>query len=83
MKCTGDLVRLLKTVFPMLSLVGANKDVSIEDISQLPDTDKFSRTQLLLSPYQLVDEQYPVPLKGKLANEYVKNVANFLFINNM
>lgn len=71
MKSRGDLVRLLKTVFPMLPRIKTNgKELSEEDISQLPESDKFSRTKLLLSPHQLVDEQYPVPLQGKLANEY-------------
>lgn len=72
MKSRGDLVRLLKTVFPMLPRVNYNARIQSEDdISQLPESDKFSRTKLLLSPHQLLDEQYPVPLQGKLANESV------------
>lgn len=71
MKCTGDLVKLLKTVFPIHPAVGANgKILSKEMMAQLPNGDEFSRTQLLLSPWQLVEEQYPLPLKGGLANEY-------------
>lgn len=70
MKSRGDLVRLLKTVFPMLPRVNYNARIQSEDdISQLPESDKFSRTKLLLSPHQLLDEQYPVPLQGKLAND--------------
>lgn len=37
--------------------------------SNLPPTDKFSRTQLLLSLQQMVEENYPVPLKGELAKK--------------
>lgn len=33
----------------------------------LPPTDKFCRTKLLLSLWQMVEENYPVPLKGTLA----------------
>ena len=70
MQSTGDLVKLLKAVFPMHPPVGAGgKALSKEMMSQLPPGDQFSRTQLLLSPWQLVEEQYPLPLKGGLANE--------------
>ena len=70
MKSTGDLVKLLKVVFPMHPQVGPDgKALSKEMLTQLPPADKFSRTKLLLSPWQLVEEQYPLPLKGGLANE--------------
>ncbi|KAK2588916.1 hypothetical protein KPH14_001773 [Odynerus spinipes] len=61
---TGDVVKLLKTVFPVhqSTITSINKD--------LPSTDKFSRTQLLLSLRQMVEENYPVPLKGELARKY-------------
>ncbi|XP_033211779.1 uncharacterized protein LOC117169484 isoform X2 [Belonocnema kinseyi] len=71
MQSTGDLVKLLKAVFPMNPPLGADgKALSREMMSQLPPQDTFSRTQLLLSPWQLVEEQYPLPLHGVLANEY-------------
>jgi hypothetical protein len=31
-----------------------------------PVSDKFSRTQLLLSASQLIEEKFPLPPKGKL-----------------
>ncbi|XP_055315278.1 RNA exonuclease 5 isoform X2 [Sitodiplosis mosellana] len=34
------------------------------------DTEVFSRTQLLLSALQMIDEGYPLPLRGELANRY-------------
>lgn len=37
--------------------------------NNLPSTDKFSRTQLLLSLQQMVIENYPVPLKGELSKK--------------
>lgn len=36
----------------------------------LPPTDKYPRTQLLLSPIQMINEGYPLPLTGTLQNRY-------------
>ncbi|XP_053663117.1 uncharacterized protein LOC128712246 [Anopheles marshallii] len=36
----------------------------------LPPGDKFPRTLLLLSPIQMINEGYPVPLAGTLQNKY-------------
>lgn len=67
---TGDLVKLLKTVFPMRSAKPSSaKELSSSIYQGLPATDKFPRTQLLLSPWQLVEENYPLPLKGELAKK--------------
>lgn len=64
---SGDVVKLLKSVFPVQNLmVPSNND--------LPPTDKFSRTELLLSLKQMVEENYPVPLKGELARKYDKYI---------
>ncbi|CAB0033413.1 unnamed protein product [Trichogramma brassicae] len=40
------------------------------DTEDLPDSDKFSRTELILSPMQLIEEGYPIPSKGGLAKMY-------------
>lgn len=40
---------------------------NITSNGNLPPTDKFCRTKLLLSLWQMVEENYPVPLKGTLA----------------
>ncbi|XP_046484476.1 uncharacterized protein Rexo5 isoform X1 [Neodiprion pinetum] len=71
LQSTGDLVKLLKTVFPMQAAdkLGVG-DKSFKVHQNLPVTDKFPRTQLLLSPWQLVEENYPLPLKGELARKY-------------
>ncbi|XP_026762488.1 RNA exonuclease 5 [Galleria mellonella] len=55
-----DLMIMMKAVFPI-------KDQQIECIDY---EDKFPRTQLMLSAWQLIEENYPVPLKGKLKNTY-------------
>ncbi|KMQ98387.1 rna exonuclease nef-sp [Lasius niger] len=47
-----------------------NSDVKNEHNINLPSTDKFCRTKLLLSLSQMVEENYPVPLKGILAERY-------------
>lgn len=52
---------------PQKTAIGVREDNEGED-EQLPDGDKFSRVQLLLSPLQMIDEDYPVPLRGELAN---------------
>lgn len=41
---------------------------------KLPPTDKFPRTQLLLSGWQQVDENYPLPIKG-LEEKYKQYVC--------
>ncbi|XP_015609050.1 RNA exonuclease 1 isoform X2 [Cephus cinctus] len=68
---TGDLVKLLKAVFPMKPATTSDgKELSEEAYKDVPVTDKFPRTQLLLSPWQLVEENYPLPLAGVLATKY-------------
>ncbi|CAF4908119.1 unnamed protein product [Pieris macdunnoughi] len=58
-----DLMVMMRAVFPI--------DEDNEDkIVQIECEDKFPRTQLLLSAWQLIEENYPVPLKGKLKNIY-------------
>ncbi|KAF7995528.1 hypothetical protein HCN44_006635 [Aphidius gifuensis] len=72
MKSTGDLVKLLKIVFPMKPQTTQDGQLidRISILSDLPKSDKFSRTQLLLSPEQLVELNYPLPLQGGLAEKY-------------
>ncbi|KAF7995515.1 hypothetical protein HCN44_006622 [Aphidius gifuensis] len=71
MQSTGDLVKLLKIVFPMRPQTAQDgKLIDRNILSELPKNDKFPRTQLLLSPMQLVDHDYPLPLQGGLAEKY-------------
>ncbi|XP_076657919.1 uncharacterized protein LOC143364766 [Halictus rubicundus] len=69
LKSTGDVVKLLKTVFPMNCIRSKNTD-SLNNASELPVTDRFSRIRLLLSLCQMIEENYPVPLKGELVKKY-------------
>ncbi|XP_043494629.1 RNA exonuclease 5 isoform X3 [Polistes fuscatus] len=61
-----DMIRLMKAVFPV-TMPAIN---SAKDNSDLPSTDKFSRVKLLLSLRQMVEENYPIPMKGDLARKY-------------
>lgn len=67
LQTNGSVIKLLRSVFPMHS---ASNDVKNERDINLPSTDKFCRTKLLLSLSQMVEENYPVPLKGILAERY-------------
>ncbi|KOC64497.1 Putative RNA exonuclease NEF-sp [Habropoda laboriosa] len=69
LQTTGDVIKILRVVFPInSSTLTDNENVTKE--SEVPSTDKFPRTQLLLSLCQMVEENYPVPLKGELAKRY-------------
>ena len=60
-----DLMVMMKAVFPIGD--GITNEISSTD-------DKFPRTQLVLSAWQLIEENYPVPLKGKLSAAYADYV---------
>ncbi|XP_063535620.1 RNA exonuclease 5 [Cydia strobilella] len=57
-----DLMIMMRAVFPITGEVNEPLEISSED--------KFPRTQLMLSAWQLIEESYPVPLKGKLESAY-------------
>ncbi|CAG4950204.1 unnamed protein product [Colias eurytheme] len=57
-----DLMVMMKAVFPI--------NDSFSEINYKESKDQFPRTQLILSTWQLIEENYPVPLKGKLKNIY-------------
>lgn len=61
-----DLMIMMKAVFPI-------GDGITNEINVCTD-DKFPRTQLVLSAWQLIEENYPVPLKGKLSSAYADYV---------
>lgn len=63
---SSKVFSMLKAVFPVEMKI-KNYD---EKYSELPKHDKFPRTHLLLSAWQLVEENYPIPLKGSLSNKY-------------
>lgn len=45
------------------------------DEKELPEGDRFPRTQLLLSPIQMINEDYPLPLTGSLKHRYAGYVT--------
>lgn len=63
----NSVFRVLRSMFP-INHVGSPK--SKKKSTNLPPTDKFPRTQLLLSAWQLVEEGYPLPLRGELNTRY-------------
>lgn len=68
LQTNGNVIRLLRSVFPMCSTNNDEKfPTKNTSDGNLPSTDKFCRTKLLLSLWQMVEENYPVPLKGTLA----------------
>ncbi|XP_045766233.1 RNA exonuclease 5 [Maniola jurtina] len=64
-----DLNVMMKAVFPIGDEVSdTSSGISLEE--------KFPRTQLILSAWQLIEENYPVPLKGKLKAIYADYVLS-------
>ncbi|XP_077289094.1 RNA exonuclease 5 [Arctopsyche grandis] len=63
METRKDLMSMMRAVFPVKA--GLRPNLSSDEIK-----DNFSRTQLVLSTWQLVEENYPLPLKGKLKTSY-------------
>lgn len=60
---TADPLDELRPIYPVAS-------TGPEDTGELPAGDAFSRTKLLLSALQMVDEGYPVPVFGDLSYRY-------------
>lgn len=59
-----DNLLIKKSIFTNI-YSDANENTGDYDEKDLPQTDKFPRTQLLLSPIQMINEDYPLPLTGK------------------
>lgn len=57
-----DLMVMMRAVFPIGDIIPETFCQTSEDV--------FPRTQLILSAWQLIEENYPLPLKGKLQNVY-------------
>ncbi|XP_017769074.1 PREDICTED: putative RNA exonuclease NEF-sp [Nicrophorus vespilloides] len=41
-----------------------------EEVQSLPNIDKFPRTQLLLSGWQMIEENFPLPIRGLMERKY-------------
>lgn len=57
-----DLMVMIKAVFPI--------ETEASDCGDYSELDKYPRTKLILSAQQLIEENYPLPLKGKLQHIY-------------
>lgn len=62
-KSKGDIYKVLRAFFP----IERNDD---QTEVPLPSSDQFPRTQLLLSMSQLLEQNYPVPLKVTAKDRY-------------
>lgn len=65
---SDEVFDLMKSLFPFEN----DKDIttSSTNFKKLPPSDKFPRTQLLLSGWQMVEENYPLPIKGLMERKY-------------
>lgn len=64
---TKNPVLMVNSIFP----VGGRSDDDIDTIHVIENQKEvFPRTKLLLSALQMVEEGYPLPLRGELANRY-------------
>lgn len=67
LNATNDHVLMMNSIFPVSNdAVETPSPTTVID----PDVEIFPRTQLLMSALQMVDEGYPLPLRGELANRY-------------
>lgn len=71
--CKDNLL-IKKSIFNNIGLESENADDEYDD-ADLPLGDKFPRTQMLLSPIQMINEDYPLPLTGSLKHRYAGYVT--------
>lgn len=69
-----DNLLIKKSIFTNIDFV-EDGSAGNYDVKDLPPTDKFPRTQLLLSPIQMINEDYPLPLTGSLKQRYAGYVT--------
>lgn len=65
---SNEVFDTVKNLFPI-------EETDIENVinnqdKKLPPTDKYSRTQLLLSGWQMVEENFPLPIHGLMERKY-------------
>lgn len=63
-------VLMVNSIFPVSDNDSSDNNDESDIHTVKTETEIFSRTQLLLSALQLIDEGYPLPLRGELANRY-------------
>lgn len=68
-KYSQDIIKVLTSVFSTDQLISDNNSTIENESIDLPTSDKFPRTHLLLSLWQMIEENYPVPLKSELGRK--------------
>lgn len=63
---SSEVFDTVRTLFP----IDKDKDTSNNSSESLPPKDRFPRTQLLLSGWQMVEENFPLPIKGLMESKY-------------
>ncbi|CAH1398131.1 unnamed protein product [Nezara viridula] len=83
---SGDIFKTFRTIFPItdrsdkVAEDNQNKDIRLANsespmLEKVRPKDKFSRKSLLLSPWEMIEENYPMPLNGELGKRY----SDFIF----
>ncbi|XP_044269439.1 RNA exonuclease 5 [Tribolium madens] len=63
---SSEVFDTVRSLFP----IEKDKEGKNQLYPDLPPTDRFPRTQLLLSGWQMVEENFPLPIKGLMENKY-------------
>lgn len=63
---SSEVFDCIKNLFPLEKKEEKGENSNLD----LPPGDKFSRTQLLLSGWQMIEENFPMPIKGLMETKY-------------
>lgn len=63
-----ELFDTVKNLFPIEERDTENEKSN--ETKKLPNTDKYSRTEILLSGWQMVEENFPLPIQGLMERKY-------------
>uniref|UniRef100_A0A1B6GLD9 Exonuclease domain-containing protein n=1 Tax=Cuerna arida TaxID=1464854 RepID=A0A1B6GLD9_9HEMI len=66
---TDRIIKVLRSAFSITS-VPRTQSEEVEQRICVPSTDRFPRTDLLLSAWQLIEEGYPLPYSKELGDRY-------------
>lgn len=70
----GSLEETFQNVIDNMTMIKAIFPIRISNMNtvhnSIPATDKYSRKLLLMSIWQMVEDNYPLPLKGELCRKY-------------
>lgn len=64
---SSEVFDTVKNFFPVEETVS---DTLLPEDKTLPPNDRFSRTLLLLSGWQMVEENFPLPIQGLMERKY-------------